>query len=699
MYVLPAQLRGSLAAPYRIGVDTGGTFVDVVVVDAGGKAVAAKALTSPGAGIGPVLNALRRAADQVGVQVAALLRASSVLVFGTTAGLNAVLTRTGERVGLLTTRGHEDAILIGRVHQKVAGLTVAEMSNLAQLRKPAPLVPRWLIRGIPGRIDTGGKVVVELDRSAVLRAVEELAAAGCTHLAVCFLWSFKNDAHERLAAALISERLPGLGLSLSVDVAPVIGEYERAAATVVNAHIAATLNDQLNELETALRAEGFAGSVRVMQSAGGFSGVEEVSRRPVATLRSGPVGGVMAAEALGRDSNVISADMGGTSFDVGLIVNAVPELEPTPIVDRLHIALPSVRVRSVGSGGGSIVWLDEAGTMRIGPHSAGSDPGPACFRRGGVDPTVTDADLVLGRLRSGASADPELGLDPEAAYQAIDRVAEKLGIGTVKVAAGVVRIADARLADELRKATLEAGHDPRRFDLVAYGGAAPVHVGAFAPEAGVAAVVIPRLASVFSASGLATSRWREIVVTSGLMPAPLDVGPVSAMFAAMESAASSRAERAGVSHRLDLDRSIDLRYRRQTHVLTLSVGQGRVTRRLLDDVVERFEEVFARVFGHASTFASAGIEAVTFRVTAAGTESVQRPSGTPGDAHAQPGTRPVFFGEWLNTPVHEMDGLRSGTTVRGPAVIDGVGTTLVVHPGQHATVDEFGDVTLTWDAA
>jgi N-methylhydantoinase A len=696
--------RRPLVGRLSIGIDMGGTFVDCVALGAAERCVG-KAPATPDAPSEGIVEALRHAARDGGLTLEELLGDCSDIVHGTTLGLNALLTRSGGRVGLLTTRGHEDAILVGRVHQKVAGLRPQELTRASELRKPEPLVPRWLIRGVHERIAADGAEVVVLDEDGLIAAATELVEAGSEALAISFLWSFRSPGHERRSAELVRAAFPWVPVVLSSDIAPVLGEYERTATTIVDAFLRRPFAGYLDRLASDLKAVGFGGELWMLGMTGGLLRAQTATSRPIETLRSGPVGGIMAARSIGARlgrGDVIATDMGGTSFDVGLLSDGRPELADVTILAQLHLALPGIEVRSIGAGGGSIAWLDRWDGIHVGPHSAGASPGPACYGRGGTAPTVTDADLVLGRLDPAAVLGDAIRLDRDAAVAAIEPIAERLGLDVVGAADGIVRVADAQMADLIRTATIERGHDPRSAILVAFGGAGPLHVGRFATDVGIVEAIIPPAASVLSAVGLASAEYHRTYRRSRPMAMPLDPGEVRALFEDLEVQARRDFESTGIEAPLALERWIELRYRRQTHQLRVAVPDDSHLR-TLDWVAGAFERLYERTYGPGTGYAAAGIEATAAGVGVAAPRRIDG-NGPPGDASvsvtkrsvdADPiGHRAVFFDSWIDTPVYRGSEVRRGSTVDGPAVIDWPSTTLVIHPGQSATVGSTGDIHL-----
>lgn len=692
-----------------IGIDMGGTFVDCVVLRPGGEIIEAKAPTVPADPASGIVAALGAAADAAGVSIETLLAETAAIVHGTTLGVNSLLERNVGRVGLLATRGHEDAILIGRVHQKVAGLRPDEISRAAELHKPQPLVARRDIAGINERIDARGDVVVALDEPGVVDAARRLVANGCEVLVVAFLWSHLRPDHERRAVELIEAALPGVRVVASSSVAPVLGEYERTAAAVVNASLLTRFAGYLERLVAALSGLGFGGRLWIMGMTGGVIAVEVASRRPVETLRSGPVGGIMAAAHIGAASGrtaLIAADMGGTSFDVGLLVDGEPQQTDLTIVGQFHLAVAGVDVRSIGAGGGSVAWLDDLAGLHVGPRSAGSRPGPACYGRGGSEPTVTDADLVLGRLDSQTVLGGQIRLDVAAATDAVQALADRLGVGLVEAAAGIVRVADAQMADLIRRATIERGYDPRDFTLVAYGGAGPLHVGQFAADVGVREAIVPASASVLSALGLAQADYRRTYRRSRRMRLPLDPDQVDGLMTVMLEQAAADLAASGLDGRLVVTPWADVRYRRQTHQLRVGSTIGIDGRMDVAGLDAAFEALYARTFGAGTGYAAAGMEAsaIGLHASAASVAAAPAEGARPAVPGASAPARPIrrrraWFDRWVDDAgVFDGAGLEAGAIITGPSLIEWGSTSLVVHPGQHVSIDDHGNARLRFGA-
>src|ERR687895_374280 len=490
---------------YVVAVDSGGTFSDCVVVDDAGRIARAKSPSTPPNFEDGVLAAVTEAAARVGVALEELLADTTLFAHGTTVATNIVITRTGAKTALLTTRGHEDAIIIGRTVQKVAGLSESEIINVARLSKADPLVPRSSIYAVDERVDSAGSVVAPLKLERLERLAARLRGEGVEAIAISFLWSFLNPDHERRLRDWLGgngDGRPDWFVTASSDLAPVIREYERTATTVLNAYLTPGVHGYLARMGDRLRDAGHRGAISVMHSAGGVSALDEARSRGVTLLSSGPAGGMLGARELARRLEldpVIATDVGGTSFDIGTIVDGEPAYADAPVFAKYPVALPIIDVTSIGAGGGSIAWIEpDTGVLKVGPQSAGASPGPACYGAGGVEPTVTDANVVLGGIDPDNFLGGRMRLRSDLALEAIrERVAEPLGLEPEAAAARVVDIVNAQMADLIRRVTIERGLDPAGFTVFAYGGAAGMHAGAYARTLGCRHVVVPRAAAVF----------------------------------------------------------------------------------------------------------------------------------------------------------------------------------------------------------
>jgi N-methylhydantoinase A len=683
-----------------VAIDSGGTFTDCVVLDADGRVTIGKAPSTPRDFSLGVIEAVTRAAETLGVGLEELLASTYLFGLGTTAATNALLTRSGSRVGLITTKGHEDALIIGRTIQKAAGLNTAELTNLAKLEKADPIVPRHLIKGVSERTDYKGAVIVELNLEEARRALAELVDEGVEAIAISFLWSFMNPAHETAVAEMIASEHPGLMVSASHTVAPVIKEYERGATTMLNAYLSGTTDRSISALEDRLVQGGLEQAPLVMQSSGGFTSTAKAKGHAIRLVASGPAGGVIGAAAVGQAlgfANVITTDVGGTSFDVGLVVDGEPLVNPRPVFGKYHTVLPVTDVASIGAGGGSIAWIEQAtGQLKVGPQSAGADPGPACYGNGGEQPTVTDANVALGRVDPESFLGGARPLHAELALRAIEeKIAVPLGLSVPEAAMGIVDILDARMADLVRRETIGRGYDPRDFALVAFGGAGPLHVCAYGRDVGARAIVVPSNASVFSAFGIAGADVVTIAQASDPMIAPFDLQRLNAHYSELEAAALADLEADGVAAGdATLVREIEMRYRGQVHEIRVPVPSGLLESEQHEQLMAEFEARYTRRYGRGTVHGQAGIEARTYAVRGIGRLATPplafEALGDSDPAQAHTAERSVFFREtagFTPTSVYRWERLKPGHVVSGPAVIEAVTTSALVPPGYTARVD------------
>ncbi|GIM89985.1 hydantoinase/oxoprolinase family protein [Paractinoplanes toevensis] len=699
-----------MARTFSVGTDIGGTFTDMVVVDDQSNVALFKLPTTPEDRSLGVLHGFEAAARANDMTVAEFTAAVRYFAHGTTAATNALIERKGEVTGLLTTRGAGDTLLIQRSMGSWTG--AGDLSgHYSRRRNPVPLVQRTHIREIDQRHDFAGEAIVALDRDGVRAAVRQLRDAGVRSMAICFLWSFVNPEHELAAAEIIRQEWPDVFVTTSSDVAPVIGEYERTATTIVNSYLGPVISRYVELLESRLRDAGFTGDFTVMDSAGGVMDARQAGRRAVEMLTSGPAGGVLASAALAARlgyRNVITGDMGGTSFDVGLIVDGEPLTATSSIEGRYHLAVPKIRVTAIGAGGGSIAGVDSDGILTVGPESAGAVPGPACYGKGGTRPTVTDADVVLGVIDPANFLGGAFPLYRNLAEEAIAKhVAEPLNMTVPEAAAGIRKVADNQMADLVRSATVQEGHDPRDFALFAYGGAGPTHAYAYAPEADISTVVIPYTATVHSAYGAVSSdQYRSVQLSDPQRTPPMirvpsehiDLDRINDRFAELERRCRTelRDDPAITTNRL-----LYFRYRRQVHELPIGVPPGPLTAERFDELAADFHRRYERLYGEGTSLPEGGIEINTFRVegripspTAHGSSSSAQQADTLEGALL--GRRAVTFdGVALDTAVYRGEALPSQIRITGPAVLEYFGTTAVVAPGQSAVADHEGNVVIT----
>jgi N-methylhydantoinase A len=702
-----ARVIQSVAMAYIIGIDTGGTFTDCVVMDADGRIVTAKASSTPDDFSEGVMESLRLAGERLGLGTDELLRDTVRLALGTTVGTNAMLQRRGARVGLITTRGHRDVIHIMRGARGVPGLNNVQVLHFPESGKPDPIVPKPLIAEVSERVDCKGQVVVELNEEEAEAAIDKLLAKNVEAIAICFLWSFKHAEHERRVKAMVERRAPHVFVCCSADLIPRWGEYERTVATVLNAYLGPVMSRYLGRLESRAQASGLAYPLQVMQCGGGVIPAAESARRAFLTLDSGPVAGVLASQYLGGiigHKHVIATDMGGTSFDVGLVWAGEPVASYQSVVHQYEYFVPRIDIRSIGSGGGSIVWIDEiSGTMRVGPLSAGAQPGPACYGRGGTQPTITDADLVLGYLDPASFLGGRLRLDVERARESFAPLATRLGLGLVETAAGAARVVEHQMADLIRKATVQKGYDPRDCVVFAYGGAGPVHAGVYARELGAQSVVVPLggLCSLWSALGAASADLLHIYEAVDIQPSPFDPARVMQRFVELEARGRAQLRADGVDPAQGrLARSADVRYKGQINEVEVPVPPGPLDGPALAQLVTDFHRRYETVYGQGAGFHEARVEVVTYRVRASALSAkprivAAREGERAPSAPARAGTRPVYWsegGDFEPTPIFWGERLEAGNVVAGPAIVQVPDTTIVVHPFQTARVDPYGNV-------
>jgi len=689
------------------GIDTGGTFTDCVVIDVGGRIVTAKAPSTPRDFSTGVLDALDLVSEKLGLTTEAVLRRTARLALGTTVGTNALLQRRGAKVGLVTTRGHRDVIHIMRGARGVPGLASEKVLHFPESSKPDPIVPKTLIAEVSERVDCKGEVVVELNEQEAEAAIRRLVAKDVDAIAICFLWSFKHPEHERRVKAMVEHLAPGIFVCCSVDLVPRWGEYERTAATVINAYLGPVTASYMEHVGRRVGAAGLATPVQVMQCGGGVVPASEAARKSFLTLDSGPVAGVLASQFLGEvlgQKNVIATDMGGTSFDVGLVHAGAPVASYQSVVNQYEYFVPRIDIRSIGSGGGSIIWLDEtSGTLRVGPVSAGADPGPVCYGRGGQQPTVTDAALVLGYLDPGHFLGGRLRLDREAALASLTPLATRLGLGVVETASGAARVVEHQMADLIRKVTVQKGYDPRDFVVFAYGGAGPVHAGVYARELGAQSVIVPLggVCSLWSALGAAAADLLHIHETVDIQANPFDPARVNTVFAQLEKQGTAQLREDAIDQATArILRSADMRYKGQINEVEVSVPDGALGAVALEGLVGDFHRRYESLYGPGAGFREARVEIVTYRVRTSAVSpkpSLQplpeRGPTPPTEACAPP--RRVYWaetGDFEATPIFWGDRLQAGNIVKGPAIIQVPDTTIVMHPGQTARIDPYGNV-------
>ena len=699
---------------FVVGIDIGGTCTDCVVVDDEGGVTLGKAFSTPPNFSGGILDALGGAAEQLGTDVGNLLANTRLFLHSTTVAENAVVDGTLARAGVITTRGFEDTLFAMRGgYGRWSGLTEEQKRNPVETDKLPAIIPRSLIVGIRERTDASGTVKVAADDADIEQAVQTLVSAGVEAIGVSTLWSFANPGTEQQVAEVVRRVAPDLFMTLSHEIAPVVGEYERTSTVALNARLGPIVHGYLDNLRAQLAENGFAGQLLVAQAYGGLLPVDEAAARPVGMIESGPVSGLVGSQSLGERlglRNIIAADMGGTTFKVGTVREGLIEYQRESMVLRYHYALPKMDVVSLGLAGGSIISIDaRTGTPRIGPRSAGSYPGPICYAHGGEAPTITDIDAILGYLNPAYFLGGRAELDiPKARRLFEEKVAKPLGLDLVPAAAAMYKLANSLFYDLLHKTTVQRGLDPRRFALFSFGGTAGMHVGAYGEELGVSQIVIPHSASVHGAFGLVTSDIAHEDQITHPLRVPFDVEVVADVYRTLEGRIAGQLAAEGFEpSQMRLSRAVDMRYRRQVHIVTVPfVGGDEVTAESLEQTVELFERLYEEKYGPQSAYREAGIELVSFRVRGLGAVGkhefrVAELAGSEADdalvAHVEAWVDKV--GALQDVPGYDFERMRPGNAITGPAIVWTPITTLVVSPGQTARMDEHRNIVVSWPGA
>ena len=670
---------------YRIGIDVGGTFTDLVAVDDDGRVTLAKSASTPADPSVGVMDGLAILAASLGRDLAELLGDTERVVHGTTVATNALLERKGARVGMLTTEGHRDVV------EMREGLK-EDRYNI-RMPPPVPLVPRARRLDVKERMRHDGTVEVKLDRRSLDAAIGNLKNSSVDAVAVCYLHSYRDPRHERLTAERLARLLPDAHVSLSSDVLPQVKEFERFGTTVVNAYVGPALSRYLGRLGDRLRSGGYRGNVLIMQSHGGVAPIAESVRLAAGAVLSGPAGGIAGSRYCARlvgEGDLVTFDMGGTSTDIALLDAGEPSLSGERMLAGMKLALPSIDIHTLGAGGGSIARVDAGGILQVGPESAGADPGPACYGKGGTAATVTDANVVLGFLDPDNFLGGRTRLDPERARQAVGEVAAGLGTTLVAAAEGVHRVVNTNMAEGIRLVSVRRGADPRRFALLAFGGAAGLHVTDVARMLEITRVIVPRVASVLSAWGmLATDLRYELVRTHVGEIGRVGPDTVRRLFAEME--AEGRARLGAFAGHIAVRRSLDMRYGEQIFEIQVPLaGLDLDGADLMDRITERFHRRHEELYTYSAL--DQDVVLVNARVAVVGELPTlpSEPPGEAGGAAALPRSRRVYLGRWIDVPVYDFETLSPGADLKGPAIFESATTTVVVREDERVRVTSHG---------
>jgi N-methylhydantoinase A len=689
---------------YIIGIDTGGTFTDAVVMSEAGQVWTAKASTTPDDFSRGVMDALTEAAKTVGVERKELLNRTALFKHGSTVATNALITHSGVKVGFITTKGFEDTTEIMRAIGRVDGLSEDDIRHVTWVTKPEPIVPRELIIGVRERVDYRGEVVVPVNREDVMDAIRRLIQNERVEaIAVSLLHAWANPKHEEEIRSLAVEADPSRKVywSFGSALSQVAGEYARANTAILNSYLGPTVERYLKGLEEKLRDGGLKEPLLVMQGNGGVAHREQVSA--IANLQSGPAGGMIASAHVARllkHKNVITTDMGGTSFDVGLITESYWRYAPEPIVERFRVLQPIIDIESIGAGGGTIARVEpETGRLLVGPKSAGASPGPVCYDAGGEEATVTDADLVLGVIDPNYFLGGRKILNKEKAIKAVDeKIARPLKLKTHEAAAGVVEIVNSKMADLIRRQVVRTGYLPEEFVIYAFGGAGPVHAAGFAADLGVKEIYIFATSPVFSAFGAAAADVIRTRVMTCQYILPADPRAVNERLAAIEAEMKEIMKGEGFSAgETEFRRFFTIRYRRQTAGVELPVLWDRFNTERMKEIVKLFEKKYEELYGTGAGYTKAGIEISSIRVDAVGRVAKPRLKPQRGKsasaAAAKKGRRKVYFTRperrFIDTDVYDYMRLAPGARLKGPAVVELPFTTALVPPGFQVTVDPY----------
>ena len=691
----------------------GGTCTDTVVFSAGEPVHLGKALSTPPHFAQGVLDSICSAAGAMGIGLEALLARTSLFTHGSTVVDNTILTRSGAPTGLITTEGFEDTLLVTRgAYGRWAGLAEEGLKHPVKTDRAPALVPAERIRGIPERIDYKGAVIRELDEAAVEAAIRHLVETrGAEALAVCLLWAFYNDVHERRVRDIAARIAPGAYVTISSDIAPMPGEYERSSTTVINAYAGRIARDYVTDLQRLLAEKGYGGPLLVMQGYGGLLPAADAAVRAVGMIECGPAAGVIGAKFLGDmmgDPDVIAADMGGTTFKVGVIQDGELEFAREPMVDRYHYVAPKIEVVSIGAAGGSIISLEpRTNVPRVGPRSAGALPGPVCYGRGGTEPTLTDVMTLIGYMDPGMFLGGTMRLDVEAARRVFkEKIADPMGMGVDRAAFGIYRVAAAQITDLIHEITVERGLDPRDFVLHAFGGSCALLAGVFGRELNVKRVIVPYTASVNCAFGLVSADIVHEYAHTTTRPVPTPAAEINALFAPMIARARAQLGEEGFPETaIGLEWSVDMRYRRQVHEVTTPVRAATpLDEAGLAALVDDFEALYERKYGKGSAYRDAGIEMTMFRLSARGPmtrpEIPAEPLGGTDPGAARLGTREVFVDAadgLVPAAIYDFEKLAPGNLIDGPAVIHTPITTIVVQAAQTGRIDEYRNIVIEFD--
>lgn len=673
----------------RVGVDAGGTFTDICLVDDGGKLAVYKLSSSPT----DPSEAIAGGVEQILIQEGTLAEEVRYLGHGTTVATNALLERRGVNVGVVTTKGFRDLLELGRQQRP-------DLYDL-QVDKPQPLVRRAYRFEVPERVQSTGEILQPLDQHAVREAVRNLKEHGVAAYAVCFLYSYLRSEHEDLVGEIIAQEHPEAFVSLSHDVLAEFREYERLSTTVVNSYVGPIMSRYIHRLRARFNAIGVPTPPYITQSNGGIISLDVAAQTPVRTVLSGPAAGIVGAISVGTAAghpDIITFDMGGTSTDVALITGGQSSIKMEQEVAGCPIRSPMLDINTVGAGGGSIAWIDSGGHLKVGPQSAGADPGPACYMRGGTEATVTDANVALGIMSREALLNGRMPIDATAADHAIDNLAEQLSLGREEVAQGIISLATMNMARAIRVISVERGYDPRDYTMVAFGGAGPLHASRLARELDIPRILVPTIPGLLSAFGLLMADLRTDFSRTVVVPMTSEsLSIVNAAFDELEESARTwfLQEQIGEADQ-QIRRVADMRYVGQNYELPVQIPEHSLTTSDLPAILDAFHSAHDQAYGFAA--ADEPVQLVTIRLEASGIVAkpeLQRISADGSLDDARVGTRHTYMpenGGWSDVPLYDRERLPANVRVKGPAIVEQMDSTTLVLPDQWADVDQFGNL-------
>jgi len=679
---------------FRIGIDTGGTFTDVCLInEQTGEVSVTKVPSTPDNPSFAVVEGIKKILKIKKISPASL----SFLIHGTTVATNSLLEHKGAKTALLTTKGFEDILHIGRQNRP----------NLYDFwaKRAEPLIPKNLCYGVPERILYTGEIYSQLDEEEVRRIIRDIKKKGVESIAVCLLHSYKNPVHEKKIKQIIFEEYPQASVTLSSDVLPEFREYERTSTAAINAFVMPKVSAYINELAEKLKKLGTTSDLYIMQSNGGVITAKMAQKVSARTVLSGPAGGVLEGVFISKitgEKNIITIDMGGTSSDICLINDGEPKFTTESEIGGYPIKLPMIDINTIGAGGGSIAWIDPGGALRVGPLSAGADPGPVCYGKGGKEPTVTDANVVLGRINPSYLLGGEMKINVKAAYETIsEKISKPLDMDVFTAAEGIITVVNANMIRGIRKVSVERGYDPREFCLVCFGGAGPVHGAQLAKQLSISKVIVPKSPGIASAFGMLYADVRHDYVQTYLSKVnQIKIEDLLSVYQNLEEKAVMQLQKEGFSKQdMILYRSADTRYIGQAYELSVPVKNGSLTYQDLEEIREKFHNLHYQTYGYLRK--DKEVEVVNLRVVALGKlppvdlikHTTQKEIFTKSKEY-----RKVFFeGRFLNTPIYQKMSLNPGCRIKGPAVVEQLDSTTVIFPEQIATVDPYGNIVIFLD--